>query len=189
MYAIKTSLIIGAGLLGYLSPLYASDPSPAVTDLAPHYAYRITPKPADSTNYNRRISGIVMHFTNLPEQDSLETLQKGGVSAHYLIPTKPKKNIAGWQLVDENNRAWHAGKSFWQGRTNLNDTTLGIEVVNKGFGFKQKDGSVLYYYDAELKVKAQLMQALKKDKSFLRQLKQNHLLDTFFKRYGAGGCA
>ncbi|ALE04018.1 N-acetylmuramoyl-L-alanine amidase [Bartonella ancashensis] len=35
-----------------------------------------------------------------------------------------------FNLVDEDKRSWHAGVSSWAGRTNLNDTTIGIKTVN-----------------------------------------------------------
>lgn len=36
-------------------------------------------------------------------------------------------------MVPEHARSWHAGVSFWQGRNNLNDTSIGIEMVNLGY--------------------------------------------------------
>ncbi|MBN3858974.1 hypothetical protein GKC56_00145 [Neisseriaceae bacterium PsAf] len=37
-----------------------------------------------------------------------------------------------YQLVPEDKRAWHAGKSAWKDRNNINDTSIGIEIVNMG---------------------------------------------------------
>ncbi len=50
------------------------------------------------------------------------------VSAHYLIEEDGR--VA--RLVDERRRAWHAGISVWQGRSRLNDCSIGIEIVNPG---------------------------------------------------------
>lgn len=50
------------------------------------------------------------------------------VSAHYLID-EDGGTIA---LVPEAERAWHAGVSHWAGRDRLNDTSIGIELVNSG---------------------------------------------------------
>jgi N-acetylmuramoyl-L-alanine amidase len=35
-------------------------------------------------------------------------------------------------LVAEDQRAWHAGRSAWAGRSGLNDVSIGIELVNPG---------------------------------------------------------
>lgn len=90
-----------------------------------------------SSNYSYRVKSLVMHFTAANYQDSIGYLVKegGGVSSHYLIPqlkdnTYLKGKIEVLQLVDETERAWHAGISYWQGRTGLNDSSIGIEIVN-----------------------------------------------------------
>ena len=50
------------------------------------------------------------------------------VSIHYVI----SKNGTVYQMVDDLNIAWHAGKSKWGRDTNLNSKSIGIELVNKG---------------------------------------------------------
>jgi N-acetylmuramoyl-L-alanine amidase len=60
----------------------------------------------------------------------LRLLTEEEVSSHYLIGDAPPTI---YRLVDENRRAWHAGDSQWQGRTWLNGTSIGIELVNQGY--------------------------------------------------------
>jgi N-acetylmuramoyl-L-alanine amidase len=82
-----------------------------------------------------RIRFLVMHYTEIDEQQSLNVLTKQQVSAHYVVPDHPAiKNGEPviWQLVPESQRAWHAGTSSWQGTTELNAASIGIENVNLG---------------------------------------------------------
>jgi N-acetylmuramoyl-L-alanine amidase len=89
-----------------------------------------------SANYSFRVKSLVMHYTAIDYQKSVEALvDKGNVSSHYLVPESndpsyPYDELKILQLVDENERAWHAGVSYWQGRTGLNDSSIGIEIVN-----------------------------------------------------------
>ena len=39
------------------------------------------------------------------------------------------------QMVKDENLAWHAGKSRWKNYKNLNNRSLGIELINKGHRF------------------------------------------------------
>jgi N-acetylmuramoyl-L-alanine amidase len=92
-----------------------------------------------SKNYSYRVKSLVMHFTAVNYQESVDALVKeGNVSSHYLIPkaddpSYPYNDIKVFQLVDEHQRAWHAGISYWQGRSGLNDHSIGIEIVNTPF--------------------------------------------------------
>ena len=56
------------------------------------------------------------------------------VSAHYLIAEDGQ--IV--QMVDEDKRAWHAGRSYWRKITDVNSASIGIELVNPGheFGYR-----------------------------------------------------
>lgn len=85
---------------------------------------------------NERVRFLVLHYTATDDAESLRLLTQGDVSAHYLVKTHPEsldgKPIV-LQLVPESLRAWHAGVSYWQGRNSLNDTSIGIEIVNRGF--------------------------------------------------------
>lgn len=83
-----------------------------------------------ATGQDNRIQYVILHYTATDLQHSLYLLTKGQVSSHYLIDDNQGQV---YQLVDDNNRAWHAGISDWQGRTYLNSSSIGIEIVNKGF--------------------------------------------------------
>jgi N-acetylmuramoyl-L-alanine amidase len=101
-----------------------------------------------SSNCNQRISSLVLHYTALNFEKSLQVLTdpKTQVSAHYLVPEKnTAKERKVLQLVKENERAWHAGISHWQRRSNLNDTSIGIEIVNLGYT-DNEDGRIWYSF-------------------------------------------
>lgn len=88
-----------------------------------------------ATDHDSRVKHLVFHYTYEDQSPSLNALTSGGVSAHYLIPGPGQQGPSGplvMQLVDESRRAWHAGSSAWQGRRNINDTSIGIEIVNRG---------------------------------------------------------
>ena len=53
------------------------------------------------------------------------------MSSHYLV--NDSTDIEIYQLVDENKRSYHAGISSWRKDATLNDTSIGIEIVNEGF--------------------------------------------------------
>jgi len=83
-----------------------------------------------------RIKVLVIHYTAGDFSPSLNTLTNHSVSAHYLLPASPPKYDGQplvWRLVPESMLAWHAGISYWQGATRLNDTSIGIELENPGW--------------------------------------------------------
>ena len=74
---------------------------------------------------------IVIHYTGMATaQAALDRLCDPGpeVSCHYLID----ENGGIYQLVDDACRAWHAGRSYWQGQTDINSRSIGIELANPG---------------------------------------------------------
>ncbi len=74
---------------------------------------------------------VVIHYTGMSDvQSALERLcePSSRVSAHYLIG----KDGCTWQLVDERQRAWHAGKGSWKGINDVNSHSIGIELDNDG---------------------------------------------------------
>ena len=92
-----------------------------------------------SANYNSRVSIIVIHHTTGNFADSLRILtvpSSNSVSSHYLIPEPDDKSygksrVQTYELVPESQRAWHAGTSYWAGKSGLNDQSIGIELVNQ----------------------------------------------------------
>lgn len=100
-----------------------------------------------------RAQFIVLHYTSTDFEHSLELLSRGEVSSHYLIDRAPAKI---YRLVDENRRAWHAGESEWQGRTWLNSSSIGIELVNPGYE-QTADGRRLWYPYPEPQIDALIL--------------------------------
>ncbi len=98
--------------------------------------------PRYSMNFNGRptqepISLLVLHYTGMKTgEEALRRLcnPEAQVSAHYVV----EEDGTVYQLVEEDMRAWHAGVSCWRGRRNINDVSIGIEIVNPGheFGYR-----------------------------------------------------
>jgi len=88
----------------------------------------------------KKIKFIVLHYTGMQsERVAIERLtgKKSQVSSHYLINREGKIT----KMVDEKKIAWHAGKSKWKNFKNLNNQSIGIELVNKGHQFRYENFS------------------------------------------------
>ncbi len=94
-----------------------------------------------SPNFDARTAPpdmIVLHYTGMPTGEAaLARLRDPAakVSAHYLVEEDGRV----FALVPEERRAWHAGVSSWQGRTDINGRSIGIEIVNPGHEFGYRD--------------------------------------------------
>jgi N-acetylmuramoyl-L-alanine amidase len=81
---------------------------------------------------------LLLHYTGMASaEDACRRLcdPASGVSCHYLIDEAGR--IV--QMVEEEMRAWHAGQSFWQGETDINSRSIGIEIHNPGHEFGYRD--------------------------------------------------
>jgi N-acetylmuramoyl-L-alanine amidase len=91
-----------------------------------------------SLNHESRVRYLILHYTQLDLQSSLDALTRGPVSSHYLV-TDGNPPVS-YRLVAEDRRAWHAGQSHWRGDTALNSSSIGIEIVNLGPGTDAASG-------------------------------------------------
>lgn len=94
-----------------------------------------------SRNQDSRVLFLILHFTDETFEDSMRILTTGNVSSHYLLSEGPPARI--YRLVDESQRAWHAGDSAWGNHALLNSSSIGIEIVNLG-PRPQADNRVAY---------------------------------------------
>lgn len=89
-----------------------------------------------SPNRNERRDGrspdiLLLHYTGMESaRGALDwlTREESQVSSHYFAFEDGRI----LQLVPEAGRAWHAGKSFWKGETDINSASIGIEIANAG---------------------------------------------------------
>ncbi|WP_234110103.1 MULTISPECIES: N-acetylmuramoyl-L-alanine amidase [Chryseobacterium] len=101
--------------------------------------------PAVAQNFRQKY--IILHYTALDDDKSVTVLTQQSVSAHYLVNSYNDREI--YQLVDENKRAYHAGISSWRSDRMLNDTSIGIEIVNAGFTTDASGQRIFRGFDAE----------------------------------------
>ncbi|MBI1265757.1 MAG: N-acetylmuramoyl-L-alanine amidase [Alphaproteobacteria bacterium] len=101
----------------------------------------LTPVDAPSPNFNARtqpVSILVLHYTGMESGPAaLERLRDrdAKVSSHYLVEEDGRI----FALVAEEQRAWHAGRGAWRGWPDINDVSVGIEIVNGGHEFGLPD--------------------------------------------------
>ncbi len=88
-----------------------------------------------------RVKFIIVHYTVSDLPTSIRGLTQTTVSSHYLLTDEADPKL--YQLVDESRQANHAGVSNWKNYTLLNGSSVGIEIVNKGFT-EGPDGRIWY---------------------------------------------
>jgi N-acetylmuramoyl-L-alanine amidase len=98
---------------------------------------------APSPNSDQRRSPpdmLLLHYTGMQSAEAAVARLRdpeARVSAHYVVD----EDGTVLRLVPEERRAWHAGKSWWRGETDINAISIGIEIVNPGHEFGYRDFS------------------------------------------------
>ena len=85
----------------------------------------------DAVGQSSRARFLVLHYTVANTPASIKILTQQQVSSHYLLTDEAQPKT--YRLVDENRAAWHAGNSSWKNFTQLNNSSIGIEIVNAGW--------------------------------------------------------
>ena len=106
-------------------------------------------RPLPSPNHGERRDGkrpdfLILHYTGMANAEAaLARLcdPTAEVSAHYVV----LEDGGIIQMVKEDRRAWHAGAARWQDESDLNSSSIGIEIVNYGH-----DGHLPTYPQAQI---------------------------------------
>jgi AmpD protein len=114
---VATGLIVGVKQV--LSPFFDERPTGIVPDLIVLHGISLPPGEFGGPWIARLFTG------NLPGDAHPSFAERATlrVSAHLLV----RRDGEVVQFVSFNDRAWHAGKSAWQGREACNDYSIGIE--------------------------------------------------------------
>jgi AmpD protein len=114
---VKTGLLVGVKQV--LSPFFDERPAGVAPDLIVLHGISLPPGEFGGPWVARLFTG------NLPPDvhPYFAGIAGARVSAHLLI----RRDGEVVQFVSFKDRAWHAGKSSWQGREACNDYSIGIE--------------------------------------------------------------
>lgn len=104
-----------------------------MSDFTPDFAAaRLRPSPNHGARREGRTADmLILHYTGMPTaQAALDWLcaEESQVSSHYFVDEAGLVT----QMVPESERAWHAGQSHWNGETDINSASIGIEIANPG---------------------------------------------------------
>lgn len=101
--------------------LFATFALPSLSDSSFSNRYR---SPRNSERPVRKSTTlIVLHTTEAPSGSALPKLCAMG-ECHYCIDERGKV----YRIIDHRREAFHAGRSMWRGRTNVDAFSVGIEV-------------------------------------------------------------
>jgi len=121
---------------------------------------RIIQKPSPNFNERRhRLDMLVLHYTGMETGAAAEARlcdPAAEVSSHYVV----REDGVVVQMVAEDKRAWHAGVAHWQGDSDLNSRSIGIEIVNGGHDFPLADGSLPPFPDIQIAAVTSLCRAI-----------------------------
>ena len=109
-----------AGARHCASPNFGARPADAVLDLVLLHSISLPPGVYGGDAVERL-------FTNTLDWDAhpyFQTIRGLEVSAHFFI----RRDGALWQFVSCDDKAWHAGTSFYRERHNCNDFAIGVEL-------------------------------------------------------------
>jgi N-acetylmuramoyl-L-alanine amidase len=106
----------------------------------PHPPLEIIAQPSPSFGPRKPVNGstgvrlIVLHYTGMTSAEAaLQRLTDPAahVSSHYVVDDDGRI----YRLVDDAQRAWHAGVSYWRGMRDINSCSIGIEITNPGHDY------------------------------------------------------
>ncbi|MBE7184909.1 MAG: N-acetylmuramoyl-L-alanine amidase [Methylobacterium mesophilicum] len=101
----------------------------------------VTVRPSPNHGERRGMNApdiLLLHYTGMASGQAAEDWlcdPASEVSCHYIVHEDGR--IV--QMVPESRRAWHAGRSSWQGQEDVNSRSVGIEVVNPGHNIGYRD--------------------------------------------------
>ena len=137
-------IMISAGFVGCTTTTQPETPPVIVEPKFTGLVIEQGPSSLGAEPRKEPVTCLILHHTAGSLPSSLEILQgkdpKHKVGVHYVVTDEPKPRVI--RMVPENMSAYHAGKSAWGKLINLNQNSIGIEIINY-------DGNVYPYSDAQ----------------------------------------
>lgn len=127
-------ILLPAFLIALLAGCASPPPPPVVVKPPVVVAPPVRPaidRSLSAKGQSSRVKFIIIHYTVSDLPLSIKILTEQTVSAHYLLTDQNPPIVYG--LVDESRQSKHAGVSNWKNYTQINGSSVGIEIVNPGF--------------------------------------------------------